>query len=290
MQTTSGDRAADLTAEVLPWLAGDPVTNNLVVTVTGMVLTAGTQGSWASPADPFRWAVARVDGEIVGAAISTSPHPVALGGMAETTAAALADRLHADGFVPTGVAGPRAAAEAFAARWRELAGPAAHLRSGMYVYRLDTVIPPVDVPGAMRPAGPTDRDLLLGWTRGFLAEAHVDPAVERPEPTLDAPLGAGRMFGWEVAKGDRAERELVAMAGTSPRVAGVTRVSLVYTPAEHRRRGYAAALVAAVSAAELAAGASACMLYAEASNPTSNGVYQRIGYELVGENAEIRFC
>ncbi len=45
------------------------------------------------------------------------------------------------------------------------------------------------------------------------------------------------------------------MTGTSAPVAGVTRVSLVYTPPEHRRRGYAAALVAAVSERELAAGA-----------------------------------
>lgn len=80
------------------------------------------------------------------------------------------------------------------------------------------------------------------------------------------------------------------MTGAWPRVAGVTRVSLVYTPPEQRRRGYAAALVAAVGAGELAAGATACMLFTETANPTSNGVYHRIGYRLVGENVQITFA
>lgn len=167
MQTCSGDRAADLTAEVQPWLALDPVTNNLVATVTGMVLAAETAGSSASPRDPFRWAVARDDaGAIAGVGISTPPHPVALCGMADDTAAALAERFAADGFAASGVSGPLPAAEAFADRWRELTGPGEYTRSGMYVYRLDEVVPPVGVPGRARPAGPADRELLLEWTRG----------------------------------------------------------------------------------------------------------------------------
>lgn len=36
-------------------------------------------------------------------------------------------------------------------------------------------------------------------------------------------------------------------------------------------------------------GASACMLFTDAVNPTSNAIYQRIGYRQVGTAAEYRF-
>jgi len=47
--------------------------------------------------------------------------------------------------------------------------------------------------------------------------------------------------------------------------------------------------VAAVSQRGLDAGASACMLYTDAANPTSNKIYQRIGYRQVGTAQEWRF-
>jgi predicted GNAT family acetyltransferase len=63
----------------------------------------------------------------------------------------------------------------------------------------------------------------------------------------------------------------------------------VYTPPGRRGRGYATALVAALSAELLAAGRRFCFLYTDLANPTSNRIYQRIGYERVCDSAEIRF-
>ena len=62
----------------------------------------------------------------------------------------------------------------------------------------------------------------------------------------------------------------------------VTRVGPVFTPAENRGRGYGSALTAALSS-ELLRGGSRVMLYADADNPTSNGVYQRLGYRLLDD-------
>ena len=45
-----------------------------------------------------------------------------------------------------------------------------------------------------------------------------------------------------------------------------------------RGRGYAGAVTVEVSRAALAAGATDVVLFADASNPTSNALYQRIGY------------
>ena len=81
----------------------------------------------------------------------------------------------------------------------------------------------------------------------------------------------------------------VSMARLSPPAAGAVRVGFVYTPPERRRRGYAAASVAALSAHGLSQGAGECLLYTQLSNPTSNRIYRRIGYEAVGEILAYRF-
>ncbi|MBC7462892.1 MAG: GNAT family N-acetyltransferase, partial [Actinobacteria bacterium] len=62
----------------------------------------------------------------------------------------------------------------------------------------------------------------------------------------------------------------------------------VYTPPIERRRGYAGALTATLSN-ELRNGGAKLMLYTDAGNPTSNGVYQKIGYVKLAENERVSF-
>jgi predicted GNAT family acetyltransferase len=63
----------------------------------------------------------------------------------------------------------------------------------------------------------------------------------------------------------------------------------VYTPPEHRSRGYASSLVATLSAERLASGRRYCYLYTDLANPVSNRTYERIGYRRTCESAEIDF-
>ncbi|MFO7545350.1 MAG: GNAT family N-acetyltransferase, partial [Trueperaceae bacterium] len=56
-----------------------------------------------------------------------------------------------------------------------------------------------------------------------------------------------------------------------------------------RRRGYATALVAAVTQAMLDEGRRFCSLFTDLANPTSNAIYQRIGYRPVSDVAVIDF-
>jgi len=60
----------------------------------------------------------------------------------------------------------------------------------------------------------------------------------------------------------------------------------VYTPPEFRGRGYASALVAALSQAMLDAGYHFCTLFTDLANPTSNHIYQAIGYQPVCDTDE----
>lgn len=67
------------------------------------------------------------------------------------------------------------------------------------------------------------------------------------------------------------------------------RVGFVYTPPGLRGRGYASACVAAVSERALASGKRFCTLYTDLANPTSNAIYQRLGYRRIGESVMIAF-
>ena len=67
------------------------------------------------------------------------------------------------------------------------------------------------------------------------------------------------------------------------------RIGPVYTPPEQRGNGYATALVAEQSAWLLAGGRRFCFLYTDLANPTSNAIYERIGYERVADAAAYIF-
>ena len=93
---------------------------------------------------------------------------------------------------------------------------------------------------------------------------------------------------WEV---DGASVSLAGWGGPTPN--GI-RVGPVYTPPELRGRGYATALTAEVSQRLLdgrlfVGGRRFCFLYTDLANPTSNAIYERIGYERIAEAAEIVF-
>jgi predicted GNAT family acetyltransferase len=103
---------------------------------------------------------------------------------------------------------------------------------------------------------------------------------------VDARLfeGRGTAYLWENEAGTP-----VAMASASGPTPHGIRIGGVYTPPELRGRGYASSAVAALSARLLDEGRRLCFLFTDASNPTSNSIYRRIGYEQVAEVVELRF-
>ena len=79
------------------------------------------------------------------------------------------------------------------------------------------------------------------------------------------------------------------MAGAAwPTRTGI-RIAPVYTPPAHRGRGYGSAVTAAATRAQLDAGRSACYLYTDLANLTSNQLYRALGYEPVTDVDRLRF-
>jgi predicted GNAT family acetyltransferase len=59
------------------------------------------------------------------------------------------------------------------------------------------------------------------------------------------------------------------------------RVSYVFTPRPLRGKGYGTAIITALSQHLLDQGRRFCFLFADLDNPTSNSIYQKVGYQPV---------
>jgi len=193
--------------------------------------------------------------------------------------AIVGDRMTAGDAIPS-VVGPVEVVRAFAERWTAATDRPHRHQMSERAFRLSRVIAPRPVPGSMRLAAGPDRDLLIEWLLAFEYEAlpereqdsraDAEAAVAR---WLDK--GTKRTYLWEV------DGEVVSWTSVGGRTPNGTRIGPVYTPPEHRGHGYASALVAAASQAQLDAGLAFCFLFTDLANPTSNHIYQAIGYEPV---------
>jgi GNAT superfamily N-acetyltransferase len=113
------------------------------------------------------------------------------------------------------------------------------------------------------------------WCTRFVSEAG-SLAVDL-DSFIDERISRDGWRLWAVAG------EPVAMAAMTTVVDGMARRTPVYVPPEHRRRGFGAAVTAAVSQAARDAGAEHVLLFTDLANPTSNSLYQRIGYRPVAD-------
>ncbi|MFF4213347.1 GNAT family N-acetyltransferase [Streptomyces sp. NPDC001796] len=220
------------------------------------------------------------DGTVRATVFQTPPYPLNLTPLTAEAADALAARLVQDGRAVPSVMGPAQAAAAFVAAWERRTGAPARLAQRQRLYRLSTLTPPDPAPpGRARVATADDHELVARWYAGFSADVDENPGPN-PDRWARSRLAEGGVTLWETPDGTPR-----AMASVTPEVAGQVRVATVYTPAPFRGRGYAGGATAAVSRAALDAGAKEVLLFTDLANPTSNGLYQRLGYRPVADFA-----
>ncbi|MBA2947131.1 GNAT family N-acetyltransferase [Streptomyces himalayensis] len=263
------DRAGD-------FLRADPVLHTVLLTVTENLRVRGRHVYGAG--EPL-FGTLSVRGEVVGAFLWTPPFPVQLTSVPAEAAAALAERLADRTADVPGVAAEQATADAFGVAWQKRTGAVPRVGLRQRLYRLEKLTPPEPVPpGRARVAGEGDRELLKRWHTEFSEAVGDGPGMD-PGEWADSRLAYGGVTLWETPDGTP-----VSMAGATRRIAGMVRVAPVYTPRALRGRGYAGAATAEVSRAALAAGADEVLLFTDLANPTSNGLYQRIGYRPVQDS------
>jgi RimJ/RimL family protein N-acetyltransferase len=270
--TDSADDFLDAAGE---HLRADPVLHTVQLTVLETLRLSGPSAFGDSP-PVFGWHES-ASGATDGAFLQTPPFPVLLATLPPGSARSLLDLLAAERRPPSAVnvAGQDEATVLTA--WTAATGGSGTSRMRSRLFRLGVLAPPDPCPpGAARLAGQGDRDLLVAWHAAFGSETGA-AAPENAERTVADRLSHSGLMLWE------ADGEPVAMAGRTREVAGVVRVSGVYTPPACRRRGYGGAVTTAVSQAALDARVAAVVLFTDVANPTSNALYQRLGYRPIGD-------
>ncbi len=270
---------------VLPWLAREPFLNNVVCTLVASRVDPGypveLDALWLSVTEAGKHSTAAAD-HLRGVAVMTPPRGMLLGDMSVQAAQAVADWLIDNEVRPPTVNGTTVPVDAFLARYLPATKVAAGVTRRSRMFRLDRVDPPAGVAGRARAATSADRDLLVEWSGRFAEEVHGHP-VGDPATPIDQRLrrpASDLIWLWET------DETAVSMAWLNEQVACVSRVSGVYTPPEHRGHGYASAGVAHTSRHALDTGSRACMLFTDLANPTSNKIYQQIGYRPIGGTVE----
>ena len=275
MQLTHCQTADVFLARVQAVLARDEAANGLILGIAHRLQEAPERIKM-----PPYLAVVGDGDELLAAAVMTPPQRLLLWSSddrAEPLRLIAAD-LSAGGWSVPGVNALKSTALVFAEVWAALTGQPRRPGMRERIYALRQVTPPVPaVPGRLRPAVERDLPLVEAWMWAFIQEAGVVGTPESARESAAARVEDRDLFLWEDAS------RPVAMASKSRKTSHGIAVGWVYTPPEHRCRGYASACVAALSQQLLDAGWEFCTLFTDLANPTSNSIYPKIGYRPVAD-------
>ena len=169
-----------------------------------------------------------------------------------------------------GVSGLVAEVEAFLQAWQTLTGQSYQQVMKMKIHSLTQVKPVATASGYLRPATQGDRPLLLEWFTRFATEIGEVVGQDAGQ-AVENGLKRQSIYLWE-------DGIPVSWASGSQSLPAAGRIGPVYTPPQYRRKGYATACVAALSQKLLDRGCHSCFLFTDLANPTSNHIYQEIGY------------
>jgi hypothetical protein len=252
---------------VRPFLMERECENCLMLGLLGTLARAGPPSPGPLPL------LLRIESQgrvVVGAAVQTRPIALAVTRLPDGAAEVLVNHVETSNWPGQGFTGPVETVDAMADLWARRSGKTKRLHVSLRVFELTAVTPPAPAPGRMIPASIEHLDAITPWHEDFVRS--VGECDDNPRQAAQRLIDERRLFLWE---DDAALRSMAAVAGPTPN--GI-RINHVYTPPEHRARGYASNLVAALSQHMLDQSRKFCFLFADLANPTSNKIYQQIGF------------
>lgn len=215
------------------------------------------------------------EARLLGAAYMTPPRKLIVSVEPEA-APFLAREIHDRKWRVPAVHANKPSGEAFAAEWSRLTQARHHPGVMERLYTASKIHQAPHTAGLFRLAHPEDAEQLTAWQLDFLRAALPEDPLDEDEvrSSVHDEIQRKNRYVWD-------NNRLVSTAvqcRPTPSGAGITGV---YTPPELRRCGYATACVARLSQLILDSGRCHCYLFTDLSNPTSNSIYQKIGYDPV---------
>jgi predicted GNAT family acetyltransferase len=240
--------------------------------------------------DPVNWLMATVSdaNDILLTAIMTPPHNITLYAtdnlINPKAISCLIDGLK-DYEIP-GVITEKKLAELFAEEYTARKGLTFKITMSQRIYELKAVNPNIKQFGVVRLLEEKDMYFFPYWAEAF-SSAEIYGKTEMFIPQDAKPyqyrLSTKKFYVLE-------ENGIpVSMAAFTREMQSVIGVAFVYTPPYFRGKGYASSCVAQISQLALDKGFSKCVLYTDLLNPTSNSIYQKIGYTAICDSLMLKF-
>lgn len=235
-----------------------------------------------------RFFLVQDEGRILGTASQTPGYAVVFTSMSPEAARHAARKLPSHLPELHGCNGPVDTVDVVAREWRRAGLGDLEVSAQLRLFELTELERPRRSPGSMRLATDADFETCREYLYRFLIDCNLPEATPGVLPERVHPLEQRRVYLWEV------EGEPVACAAWArPARNGIT-IGYVYTPDAQRGRGYASNLVAELTAGLLdgslySPARSHVNLFTDLSNPTSNAIYQRMGYRGIEDFRHYRF-
>ncbi|MBN2789684.1 MAG: GNAT family N-acetyltransferase [Candidatus Delongbacteria bacterium] len=264
-------------SKVMPFLEKNEDKNNLAI---GILKKLVINKNNYSDSDPFT-AIIDDKGIVLLVLLMTPPYNLQLIGEKIAIETAVEGLLKANISIP-GIIGRKELCRIFEKIWTEQTDCKSETAMDQRIYRLDKVESVLSTEGHFKIADENDAELLTEWMIAFNDYINEDVDKERARKSIQNLISKQRAYIW-------VDNEPVSMClGLRETFNGIT-VSGVYTPEKFRRKGYATSCVAQASKILLDEGYKYCTLYTDLSNPTSNSIYQKIGYKPIADSVMIKF-
>lgn len=244
----------------------------------------GEPHGWRNPAKWYMAAVHDAAGVVMLTAVMTPPMAITL---YETdnrpnneALTCLCENLIGEEVTVPGVLTECGLAERFAEIYSGKRNMGYAVKSNQRIYTLTRVAPDIPQIGTMRPAKESDLYFLPYWE-------------------LDCGFGAADLATALTNMERRVKKQSLVLLedeGNPVSMAAISRelptgkcVGMVYTPPRFRGKGYASSCVAQLSKLILESGADYAVLFTDLANPTSNSIYQKIGYKPICDYVNMTF-
>lgn len=255
------------------FLYGDEARNNSILAVAPLTVP---DSNIFTP--PYWYAYAETNDQVVGCALYADPDGLVLTDMPVEAAMEIASAFMDSGIEPKRIAGPDSTARAVANAIANKSGQAFHAKTFWNSYVLtESVKPPQMAPGSLRHARPEESDVVAEFGERY---GNEKPALVDVSSYLLRKLDDELLWAWD----HDGIRTLIGMAG---RTRNVIRVAAVYTPDEHRRKGYASAAVWEVTEHYLNNGCRATTLMVDKRDPQVGRIYEKLGYRIMDDRIEL---
>jgi predicted GNAT family acetyltransferase len=177
----------------------------------------------------------------------------------------------------TNVTGVAEAVEPFARNWADCHACNAVLETAMTFYVLEKLQPFAHPGGKLRTAKAEELQELVSLSVAAAREMKL-PAIEQQAAVVaervQRNIAEARQYVWV----EGAKTCAIAVYAPSLPDCGA-RIGMVYTLPEFRGRGYGAAITGSIARQLLEGGQRWVCLFADDGNPTSTGVYRRLGFQ-----------